>query len=456
MAEKKEKTLLLALFDCFQSFASGVAYFEESSDGKEYVEKLWATQAENWYIVYCGDICTLSLGKMSNKVPVAFANKTMAGKITSANLSILRDKLWLKLSGKPFETLARKQEQHLKKIIEIGVQLQNSKDNEAKKKQDSGNDFVPHKINSRRVWDAEDLISLDHLEIQINEQYDYMLQLFLNEPYEIICKRENYGYLCRIIKENKREEYSHNQILALYTGALLLGINISDDDRVRESIDANIERYLQGHFQSGDTRNQQVSKGESMSNERLPFKLKRTSPQSLFFADKKKSQSELYIEEMLEKLIEASEDDDIEDIYERVNRRVEEVIDGFWQRAVLESMNYRQFNRYVRDCQDEIAKLLPRAENRIKTNKNDDLESQKIGMIDVLRIHIIMLFLHLSLQYEYILLVQASDQIQKEASIIREDIKKKERLLEDMRDDDLVKAENELEAIMKEYGGNTV
>lgn len=128
MAEKKEKTLLLALFDCFQKLASGVAYFDEDSDRCEYVEKLWAKQAENWYIVYCGDICVLCRGKMSDKVPVAFAQNTMAGKVTTANQAILRDKLWPKLSGKTFEILARKQEQHLKVLIERGVQLYNSKD----------------------------------------------------------------------------------------------------------------------------------------------------------------------------------------------------------------------------------------------------------------------------------------------------------------------------------------
>lgn len=44
MAEKKEKTLLLALFDCFRKLASEVAYFDEDPDRCEYVEKLWTRE----------------------------------------------------------------------------------------------------------------------------------------------------------------------------------------------------------------------------------------------------------------------------------------------------------------------------------------------------------------------------------------------------------------------------
>lgn len=456
MAEKKEKTLLLALFDCFQSFASGIAYFEESSDGKEYVEKLWASKAENWYIVYCGDICVLSLGTRSDKVPVAFVQNTMAGKITTANQAILRVKMWPTLSGKPFETLVRKQEQHLKNLIEKGVQLHNSKDNESKKRKDCRNEFAPHKDISKRVWDADALISLEHLEIQLNQQYDYVLQLFLNEPYEILCKRREFSFLYEII-QNKEEEYSHNQILALYTGALLLGLNISDEEKVRKLINRNVEEYLNRYFKTKEPSCPQVRTSEVSTREKMSFRLKRFSPQiNLFFAEKKKSQNAIYIEEMIDKLVEADEDEDTGYIYDRIKGRIDVVVEGLMKSALIENLNYRELDKFMSGVQEEIAQLIPHAESKVNAHKNDPICDLKLDMIAALRIYIIIRFLQLGMSYGSLLLSQASDQIEKESSKIREDIMLKKELI-DKKWAELTDNENEIESIMiNKYGGNTV
>ncbi len=446
MAEKKEKTLLLALFDCFRKLASEVAYFDEDPDRCEYVEKLWTRQAENWYIVYCGNICALCIGKMGDKVPVKFAQNTMAEEVTSANEAILRDKLLPRLSGKTFEKLARKQEQHLKILIERGTQLYNSKDNESKRKVDLGNPFSPHKNTTCRVWDYENLIPLEHLEIQLDEQYEYILKLFLDEPYKILCKRLEFGFLCEII-ENKEKEYSHNQILALYTGALLLGLNLSDKEEERNSINRNVEEYLNRYFRTS----------EASTREKMPFRLKRLSLQTnLFFAEKKRSQNAIYIEEMIDKLVEADEDEDTRDIYDQIKERIDGVVRGLMDAALIEKLNYRELVKFMSGVQEEIAQLIPHAESKVNVHRNDPIRDLKLERIAALRIYIIIRFLELCMSYGSLLLSQASDQIEKESSKIREDIMLKKELIDKMAKE-LTDKENEFESIMiNVYGGNTV
>lgn len=460
MAEKKEKTLLLALFDCFQKLASGVAYFDEESNRCEYVEKLWAKQAENWYIVYCGDICVLCLGKMSPKVPVAFAQNTMAGKVTTANQAILRDKLWPKLSGKTFEILARKQEQHLKILLEKGVQLYNSKDNESKRKVDSGNSFSPHKNTTCRVWDDEELIPLEHLEIQLDEQYEYILQLFLDEPVDIICKDKDLAYFYEFISD-KDKKYSHEQILALYTGALILGLNISDEEKTRKPINKNIEDYLRNHFQEEKIVKKQTLSENYAEKGKVAFKLKRFNPQTdIIFGEKKKSQNAIYIEEMFEKLINADVDDDTSDIYDRIKSRVDVVVEGVMNAALVEGFNYSELDRFMSNIQEEILQLIPEAENKLNVRKHDPIIELKHNMIAALRIYIIIRFLQLCMSYGALLLSQASDQIEKESSKIKEDFELKKNAIYDSGDSwakQLEDKENDIEAIMVNvYGGNIV
>lgn len=457
MAEKKEKTLLLALFDCFQKLASGVAYFDEDSDRCEYVEKLWAKQAENWYIVYCGDICVLCRGKMSDKVPVAFAQNTMAGKVTTANQAILRDKLWPKLSGKTFEILARKQEQHLKVLIERGVQLYNSKDNESKRKVDSGNSFSPHKNTTCRVWDYEKLIPLDHLEIQLDEQYEYVLQLFFDEPVDLICKDKELAFFCEIISD-KEKKYSHEQILALYTGALILGLNISEEEKIRKPINKNIEDYLRNHFKDEKTEKKQTISENKAEKGKIAFKLKRFNPQTdLIFGEKKKSQNAIYIEEMIDKLINADVDDDTSDIYDRIKSRVDVVVEGVMNAALAEGFNYSELDRFMSSIQEEILQLIPEAEHKVNVRKQDPIMELKHNMIAALRIYIIIRFLQLCMSYGALLLSQASDQIEKESSKIKEDFELKKSAIYDSWAKQLEDKENDIEAIMVNvYGGNIV
>lgn len=457
MAEKKEKTLLLALFDCFRKLASGVAYFDEVPGRCEYVEKLWTTQVENWYIVYCGAICVLCRGQMSDKVPKGFAQNTMAGKVTTANQAILRDKLWPKLSGKTFEKLARKQEQHLKILIEKGVQLYNSKDNESKRKVDSGNSFSPHKNTTCRVWDYEKLTPLDHLEIQLDEQYEYIMQLFFDEPVDLICKDKETAYFCEIISD-KEKKYSHEQILALYTGALILGFNISEKEEIRKSINKNIEDYLRNHFNEEKTEKKQTSSENKAEKGKMAFKLKKFNPQTdLIFGEKKKSQNAIYIEEMLDKLINADVDDDISDIYDRIKSRVDVVVEGVMNAALAEGFNYSELDRFMSSIQEEILQLIPEAEHKVNVRKQDPIIELKHNMIAALRIYIIIRFLQLCMSYGALLLSQASDQIEKESSKIKEDFELKKSAIYNSWAKQLEDKENDIEAIMVNvYGGNIV
>lgn len=457
MAEKKEKTLLLALFDCFQKLASGVAFFDEEPDRREYVEKLWAKQAENWYIVYCGDICVLCLGKQSSKVPTAFAQNTMAGKVTTANQAILRVKLWPKLSGKTFEILARKQEQHLKTLIEKGVQLYNSKDNESKRKVDSRNSFSPHKNTTCRVWDDSELIPLEHLEIQIDEQYEYLLQLFLDEPIISISKDIEVPYFCEIISE-KDKKYSHEQILALYTGALILGLNISDEEKIRKPINKNIEDYLRNHFKEETVVQKKTISENNAKKGKIAFKLKRFNPQTdLLFGEKKKSQNAIYIEEMLDKLVNADIDDDTGDIYDQIRSRVKVVVEGAMNAVRMASYDFNDCEKYMGNAQEELLQLIPEAEHKVNVRIQDPLCELKNNMIAALRIYIILQFLQLWMSYGSILLSQASNQIEKESSKIKEDFELKKRALYDSWAKQLEDKENDIEAIMiNVYGGNIV
>lgn len=457
MADKKEKTLLVALFDCFQKFKSGIVYFDESLDKIEYIERLWTKKSENWYIVYCGDVCVLCLGKMSSEVPVAFVQNTMAGKITTANQAILRDKLWPKLCGKYFGFLTKKQEQHLKTLIEKGVQLHNSKDNVDKKKPDSGNRFSPHKNTTRRVWDADKIVSLSHLEIQLNEQYDYIMQLFLDEPFDILCKNEFSKFFGEIIID-KEKKYSHEQVLALYTGALFLGLNISGEEKIRNQINKNIEEYIRGYFKSGKRlSNLDIAAGRSAKG-KMAFRLKRFNPQiDLFLTKKKKSQNAIYIEELLDKLVSANEGDDTGYIYNRIKGRIDVVVGGVMKSALSEELSYKELDSFMSGIQEDIAGLFPEAESKVNARKNDPISELKNDAIAALRIYIIIRFLQLCISYGSILLSEASNQIEKESGKIKEDIELKKQEILDKWAAELEDKENDIEAVIVNiYGGNTV
>lgn len=444
----KEKKLLEALFDCFNNFTSGIVYFKKETGN--YVERLWSNREKNWYILYCEDICELCLSNdnRTNEVTGNFIGDTVSEKISTKNGAILR-KIWLNLSGVNFEKFSKRQELHLKELIEKGVQLKNSKDNESKKKL------------GKRVWDMGALIPLDDLKIALNMQYNFVLELFLRDPYKILCERKDVDFFVSMIKE-KEIKYTHDQIIALYTGGLLLGLNIPNEKEKETTrlINENIKEYLNSYFletgeeinegQTGEIYESRFGTVEISSEGKKFCKPTNFSLQRSFSGNKKKrSISIISIEEGINELIESNEKDYIERvILSQIKTKIDIAVKAIENSAHNMNMSFDRVDKKIAEMMEEIEISLETADIQIEESLDDTLYEVKRNVIAILRIYMISCTLQLLISYGQELLNRIP--IKKEYSNIKENIKRYEKQNQ-RKMEELYSEEQELKNTLSKY-----
>ena len=167
---------------------------------------------------------------------------------------------------------------------------------------------------------------------------------------------------------------------------------------------------------------------------------------------KRMSQNAIYLEKMIDQLMATGSLEDAEKSFGDIKNAINAIVRDLRKAAQVENLDNKQFSDFVGRTLDEFEELIRIADNRLQMRADDSLSDRKRALIDVMRSYIIVRFLEVVIDYDSFLLSQASTQIKKEASKIKEDIKiKEDRLAEAVID--LEDKENEMTNV---YGGNTI
>lgn len=186
-------------------------------------------------------------------------------------------------------------------------------------------------------------------------------------------------------------------------------------------------------------------------------KLKRFSLQNnLFSSEKKKSPDIIYIEELLEQVVGANQNDNYEEIIELVKMKIDSIVKDWMEIGKIEDMDIATMEETTKKAQEEVEQLIRITDIRIRLREHDEFDSMKRSMLDALQIYLLIRFCQLVSSYGSFLLEQASTQIEKEASKIKEVIAFKNVQIDNLADL-LEQKENEIEeAMIKIYGGNVI
>lgn len=186
-------------------------------------------------------------------------------------------------------------------------------------------------------------------------------------------------------------------------------------------------------------------------------RLKRFSLQNnLFTNEKKKSPDIIYIEELLDQIVVANQDDNYEEIIELIKVKIDSIVKDWMGTAKIENMDIITMAETTKRAQEEVEQIIRITDNRIRLREKDEFDVMKRNMIDALQIYLLIRFCQLASSYGSFLLDQALFQIEKEASKIKEVIAFKNIQIDKLAVL-LEQKENEIEqAMIKIYGGNII
>ncbi|MFR7384483.1 MAG: hypothetical protein ACLUTO_08800 [Anaerostipes sp.] len=305
------------------------------------------------------------------------------------------------------------------------------------------------------------LIPLDDLKIALNMQYNFVLELFLRDPYKILCERKDVDFFVSMIKE-KETKYTHDQIIALYTGGLLLGLNIPNEKEKETTrlINENIKEYLNSYFletgeeinegQTGEIYESRFGTVEISSEGKKFCKPTNFSLQRSFSGNKKKrSISIISIEEGINELIESNEKDYIERvILSQIKTKIDIAVKAIENSAHNMNMSFDRVDKKIAEMMEEIEISLETADIQIEESLDDTLYEVKRNVIAILRIYMISCTLQLLISYGQELLNRIP--IKKEYSNIKENIKRYEKQNQ-RKMEELYSEEQELKNTLSKY-----
>ena len=256
-SEKKEVTLLKTLIDCFSSSKTLIRYVVRKEKGNKVIYELPNENLVEWWkLLYSRAIVSLSIAPKSNNKQLSkdalssFANK----KNNSKNTNILKTNIIPHLSCSKCEDLICEEIEHLAQTIELGVRAKHSPI-----------DRYSKSISPNLLKPASEV------EIFIEEAIEFLYQLFMESPYEILSE-ENPWFVAPITSTKTSEEknISQEQVLALYASALVLGLNVDD----LPDINGNIEKFIKSVFEKSDPKNDKTDnlyKGEVSTSKEEQF-----------------------------------------------------------------------------------------------------------------------------------------------------------------------------------------
>lgn len=219
----KETTLLHSLLECFSSSKTVIRYvIEKDRDGKLVYEVPAENYVEWWPILFSKNLVSLSIAPRSHDKSLskdalsAFVRKV----INDKNKSIFEKNLKPRLAGAKCCDLIVEEVDHLSHTIEMGVRAFHSP-------------YDPYK----QEIPAKDLKGADEVQIFISEAIEFLEQLFLGEPFEILSHENNWFVDCiPDLEKDESRHFTKKQILSMLACALIISLNITNQPEINDNV----------------------------------------------------------------------------------------------------------------------------------------------------------------------------------------------------------------------------
>ena len=224
-------TLLQAIRDCFSSSKACIKYVSEKEiNGEQVFVTFYNNWIEWWQILFSKDIVSLTIapGSFDKKLSKDVLSVFSKGIVNDKNNYILDANIIPHLTGKRGMKLIDNEKAHLKNVIDLGVRAKNSKG-----------------ANDERQISGKDLKPSSDVRLYYQDALDFLMQQFLQSPYEILKKEHPWFIDCIDDFVSKdAEEYPEEHVITLYACALILCLNLKKTQEIND----NIKRCLESVF----------------------------------------------------------------------------------------------------------------------------------------------------------------------------------------------------------------